>query len=169
MTDLAINQTGPAPEKSGGKPAESQTIVRNCRGQFVRGARSANPKGKPRGPHRATLVAQSLLGQNARELLEVAIDQAKQPRGGAMLRAILPLIISPLKERPVQFDIGPLETPTDGIRAIQTIAEGVATGALTESQGTMLTKLVETFNSSIKTVDIDERLKILEQKLKESK
>jgi hypothetical protein len=162
MTDQTAPESAADPANTGQKLNQ-----RNGRGQFIKGSR-ANPRGKPRGArHRTTKIAESALAANAKDLLDHAIELALGDRGGPTLRALLPFLIAPERNRPMTFTLPELKEPGDSLRALDAIAAGIATGQLTETEATALVGLVGRFIDAIQISDHDKRLEALEQQSKE--
>lgn len=135
---------------------------RDTRGRFVKGARG-NPRGKPRGTrHRTTVIAETILAKRSKELLERTVEVALGDRGGPTLRALLPFLVAPHTERPLVFELPPLEAPSDAKAAMDTISIGLAEGRLTESEVAALTGVVGRFIEAIKVTDLESRLLALE-------
>jgi hypothetical protein len=112
------------------------------RGQFQKG-HSGNGGGRPKGSkNRSTLLFEGLLDKSGAKLIRVAIELAL---GGdsAVLRALLPLLLPPRKERPVAFPLPPIESAEDALRASETILAGAANGALAPSEAADLARLLE--------------------------
>jgi hypothetical protein len=83
-------------------------------------------------------------------------------RGGPDRRALLAYIAAPLRERPMRFDVGPLETPQDAVRALHAISEGLERGEITQPEMDSLVKMIAAFTSAIAISDLDIRMKIIE-------
>jgi hypothetical protein len=155
-----------APESAATDRIIGQNSGRDAKGRFGPGPKN---RGKPKGARsRATRTAEILLAKDAKRLMQHAIATALGARGGATLRCLLGLIASPLKDRPIQFDIGPITTPAQSLKALDRISEGVAEGAITEPEVAALTALVAKYVDTVKLVDVDQRLQALEQKEKQS-
>jgi hypothetical protein len=136
---------------------------RNGRGQFLKGARG-NPRGKPRGArHRTTKIAETALAANAKDLLDHAIKLALGDRGGPTLRALLPFLIAPERNRPMHFVLPELKDPASALQALDSVSAGIAAGQLTETEATALVGIVGRFMDAIKLTDLDQRLSALEQ------
>ena len=125
---------------------------------------SGNLTGRPRGSrNKATIAAEQLLDGEAEQLARKAIDLAL---GGDLiaLRLCLGLIISPRRDRPVNFDMPELTSIEDAASAISKIASAIGRGELTPTQGTELTNVVGMFLKISDHADIERRLRHLEER-----
>ena len=143
------------PEKAGEKQ------VRDGNGRWQKGV-SGNPKGKAMGSrHKATLLAESLLDQEAATLTRKAIELALSGDITA-LKLCLERIISPRKQRAIAIDCEPIEA-TGSTKWISTILQKVTSGELTPHEGEGLAKLIEIYMKAVETEDIEKRLQALEE------
>ena len=125
--------------------------------------KSGNPSGKPKGARNKTTVAmEKLLDDDAATITSKAIELAKNGDLTA-LRLCLERIIPPRKDRPVNFDMPEIKTPSDALVAGTAIMRAVAGGDLTPSEAAELGKLVENFTRAAEAADLAERIKRLEQ------
>src|SRR5258705_9475966 len=97
---------------------------------FVKG-QSGNPVGKRPGTrNRATIIAEEMLDSAARPLLRGAIDDA-QGGDGVMTRFCLSRIIGPRRDRPVRFELPPIESAADLSTAMQAVTAAGGPGGVT--------------------------------------
>ena len=121
-----------------------------------------NP-GRPQGSrNKATLLAESLIDQEAEAIARKAIDLALAGDAVA-LRLVLDRILPPRRERPVRFDLPPLLVPADAVSALAAITAGVAAGALTVGEAQQLAHVVDAFVRVIEATELEERLQALER------
>jgi hypothetical protein len=124
---------------------------------------SGNPNGKPKGArHRTTLAIAALLEGEAQAIGRKAIEKAKEGDTTAM-RLCLERLLPPLRDRPVAFEMPPLTTPLDAVKATAAIASAVAEGDLTTGEAAELSKIIDGFVKAFEVHSLDERLKRLEQ------
>jgi Family of unknown function (DUF5681) len=125
--------------------------------------KSGNPSGKPKGARNKTTVAmEKLLDGDASAITKKAIELAKNGDLTA-LRLCLERIISPRKDRPVNFDMPEIKTPSDALVVATAIMRAVAAGELTPSEAAELSKTIDSFARIAETADLAERVKRLEQ------
>jgi hypothetical protein len=133
---------------------------------FAKGE-SGNPAGKPRGArHKATLAAEVLFDGEAEGLTRKAIELALG--GDAMaLRLCLERILPVRRERPVHFDLPPLQSAADAGAGLAAITAAVAAGELTPGEARELAQLVDAFVKALERTDFEQRLRVLENKTRD--
>jgi hypothetical protein len=130
--------------------------------RFKKG-QSGNPNRKPRGCRNAsTILFDELLRDNAKELIEKAIEMAKGGDGPA-LRLCIDRLAPPRKDRPVWFELPKMSESRDAVKASAAIVEAVASGDLTPSEASELSKVVDGYARSLQTIEFEERLLKLEK------
>jgi hypothetical protein len=142
----------------------TETAVRqqNKPWQFQPG-QSGNPKGRPKGcRHRATVAAEALLDGEAEGLTRKAIELALEGDTTA-LRLCLERILPARKDRPVQLQIPEIEGAQDLAKVTLTLLEAVAAGALAPTEAGEVAKLVEVHRRTVETVEIEGRLRRVEE------
>ena len=136
------------------------------RGRFQPG-RSGNPAGRPKGArNRTTIAVEDILDGEADAIARKAIELALDGDTVA-LRLCLERIAPARKERAVRFDLPPIETAADAVKASAALVEAVAAGELTTGQAAELGKLVESFVKAIEVTDVVERLERLERTVRQ--
>lgn len=124
---------------------------------------SGNPAGKPKGArNRATRAAQALIDGKAEEVVEKALELALAG-DGPVLRAILDRLCPPRKDSPIKVTLPAIETAADIPATMSSILASVAAGALTPSEATALTGLVEAHRRALETSELEQRIAALEQ------
>jgi len=123
---------------------------------------SGNPTGKPPGArHRATMAAEALLDGEVQALTRKAIERALEGDGVA-LRLCLERILPARKDRPVKFDLPPVETASDISKALGAIAKSMAAGELTPDEAGTVATVMEAHRKAIETAELEERVRRLE-------
>jgi hypothetical protein len=123
---------------------------------------SGNPAGKPPGArHRATMAAEALLDGEVQALTRKAIERALEGDGVA-LRLCLERILPARKDRPVKFDLPPVETASDISKALGAITKSMAAGELTPDEAGTVATVMEAHRKAIETAELEERVRRLE-------
>jgi hypothetical protein len=104
---------------------------------------------------------EKLLDNDAATITSKAIELAKNDL--TALRLCLERIIPPRKDRPVNFDMPEIKTPSDALVAATAIMRAVAGSELTPSEAAELSKTIDSFVRVAETADLAERIKRLEQ------
>ena len=126
--------------------------------------KSGNPSGKPKGARNKTTVAmENLLDDDAATITSKAIELAKNGDLTALRLCLEERIIPPRKDRPVNFDMPEIKTPSDALVAATAIMRAVAGGDLTPSEAAELSKTIDSFVRVAETADLAERINRLEQ------
>jgi hypothetical protein len=126
---------------------------------------SGNPAGRPRGTRtRATLAVESLFAAAGEQLAKAALDQA---RGGdpLALRFCLARLLPVTRSRPLQLSLPDLACAADAVTASAQIIAAVAAGDITPADGNELLKLMESHTRLVQAVEIEARLKRIEEAL----
>ncbi len=124
----------------------------------------AGNAGRPKGArHRSTVLAEKLMQDDTREIVEAVIMAAK---GGDMTAARLILErIAPLRRgRAVSFDLPATETPADLLTALDGLLRATAAGVLTPDEAATIAGLLETKRKTLETIEIERRLTALENR-----
>ena len=128
---------------------------------FAKG-QSGNPAGRvPGSRNRATIIAEQLLDCEVRSLTRKALEMALRGDGAAM-KLCLDRIIGPRRERPVRFELPPIDSAADLHRAMASITGAVARGEITSGEAWELSQVVDTFIRAIDASDFERRLQKLE-------
>jgi Family of unknown function (DUF5681) len=128
---------------------------------FAPGA-SGNPDGRPKGSrNKSTLALEALLDGQAEALTQKAVDLALAGDITA-LRLCLDRILPARRDRPVSFEIAPINTAGDAKAASAALLSAVADGNLTPSEASEIGKLVDGYVKSIEITEVLARLDRLE-------
>ena len=132
------------------------------RGRPYLKGQSGNPAGKRPGTrNRATIIAEAMLDCETRPLLRGAIEGAKGG-DGVMSRFCISRIIGPRRERPVRFDLPPIERAADLKAAMAAVTAAVANGELTIREAWEFSQMLDTFIHAIDATEFAERLERVE-------
>jgi uncharacterized protein DUF5681 len=119
---------------------------------------SGNPAGRPRGArNKRTLALESLMEDESEVITRKVIEMAK---GGHMtaIRLVIDRLAPVLKDRPVDFELPPLNTPADAVAASATIVAAVAAGDLTPMEAAQLSKVVHGYVQAVELHDFEKAL-----------
>jgi hypothetical protein len=131
-------------------------------GHFKKG-KSGNPSGRPSGSRNKTTIAmEELLDGEADAIVRKAVEQAKNGDPVA-LRLCLDRIIPPRRERPINFELPPIQAPADALKATAALIAAVGAGDITPSEAAELAKLIEGYVKSMEATDLAERIAKLEK------
>ena len=130
---------------------------------------SGNPGGRPKGAlNKVTLATQALLDGEAEALTRRVVELAKDGNSMA-LRLCLERLLPPRKDRPINFDLPPLEGAQDLPRALKAILDAVAQGEITPGEGQTLTAMLDSYRKGLETTDLEARLTVLEEEMERGK
>jgi hypothetical protein len=85
-----------------------------------------------------------------------------------LLLALIKARRPPPRERSVHFHLPVLNSMSDAVGAMASIATAVSTGAITPNEATELSRIVETYIKAVETSEVDRRLQAIEAKLKKN-
>src|SRR5262249_54297211 len=124
-------------------------LAKKQRGVPFKRGQSGNPSGKPKGTrNRATLALEALLDGQAATLTQKAIDVALTGDIAA-LRICLDRILPARRDRPVSFEMGPINSAEEARAALSMLLTAVAAGNLTPSEAGEIGKLIDGYINSI--------------------
>ena len=125
---------------------------------------SGYPAGKKKGTrNKATLVLEAILDGDAPELMRKAVHLAKAG-DASMMRLCLERLIPPRKDRPVQFELPPVNNSADAAKAMLAIVQAVAAGEITPNEAFEVSKIIECFAETLKVNELEARIEALETK-----
>lgn len=128
---------------------------------FVPG-QSGNPAGRPKGSrNRATVALEKILDGDAESILRKAVEMA-QDGDPTALRLCLDRLLPPRKDRPISFDLPPIETTDDLPKATGAIVAAVAAGELTPAEAAEISKTLDVHVRAIEATELHRRLAALE-------
>jgi hypothetical protein len=109
------------------------------------------------------LAAEAILDGESEELTRKAIELAK---GGdtTALRLCLERLIPARRDKPVNFDLPPIETADDAAKAMGAILAAVARGEISPSEGTEAARLLEGYVKTLETAEFERWLAALERR-----
>src|SRR5579862_1378124 len=131
---------------------------------------SGNPDGRPKGSqNRVAILADQIFDEKlfgddkkAEALIDKAIAMA-EAGDASCLRLCFDRIAPVRRDRAVCFQIPKLNAPTDAVIASAAIVEAVASGELTPTEASELSKVVDSHVRALQAVEFEERLSKLER------
>ena len=131
--------------------------------KFEKG-RSGNPAGRPKGSRNRVAAALDLVfDQSAEKVAAKAIEMALGGDAQA-LRMCLDRLVPPRKDRPIAFDLPPIEVTADLPKATGAILRAMAAGELTPAEAADVSKSVDVHVRAIEAHDLHERLTRIEER-----
>lgn len=127
--------------------------------------RKANraPAGMPKGTrHRATMLVEKLIEDDAENIVRAVVSAAKAGDPTAM-RLCIERLVPVRKGRPVTFDLPPVKTAADIAGAVGELARVMAAGELTTDEASAAASVIEMHRRAIETTEIELRLQKLEE------
>lgn len=144
---------------------DGQDNPQRKRGRPFAKGESGNPLGRPQGArNQTTLALEALLDGEAEKITRKVIELALAG-DTTTLRLCLDRLLPPRRERPVQFNLPPLQSAADAPGAVAAIAAATAAGEITPGEAAEFTKLVDTFVRAIEVYETARRLRSAENKL----
>jgi phage terminase large subunit-like protein len=129
-------------------------------GRWKKGA-SGNPAGRPSGSrNKATLIIEQLFDGEAEDLCRKAINLAKRGSIPA-LRMCLDRLPA-RKERPIDLEMGPVQSAADLPEAFQRIMAAVSEGRITPGEAQAMSDILDSQARAINSADIERRVQGLE-------
>jgi hypothetical protein len=142
----------------------SKTKKEKNNGKFAKGT-SGNPSGRPPGSrNRSTLMMESILEEDAQEIIGTLVDMAKG-RNIHAIRLCMERLVPPGRDRLVSFDLPPMRSVDDVSLGIRSIISAVSEGKLTPQEGEILSRILAEHANVMYAADVKGRLEKLEEKL----
>ena len=143
-------------------PTQDRPAGRGKDGRFAKG----NPggPGRPRGTVRdATLALDQIGAEASGDLIKVAVDLARAGNIEA-LKMVLNRVWPMRAGRPLEIEAAPVRSVADLVPAATAITDAVLQGEMTPSEGREVSALLNMQCRMIDLIEIERRLKALEEK-----
>ncbi|MCJ2080169.1 DUF5681 domain-containing protein [Methylobacterium sp. J-090] len=131
-------------------------------GRPFKPGRSGNPRGRPKGARSKALLALEALFDNEAETISRRAIELALGGDGPALRLCMERILPARKDRPVLFDMPPIETAADLSKATGAILDAVARGHVTPSEAASLGQLVTAHIRALEATELAEGIANLE-------
>ena len=139
----------------------TRKIATKTRGRpFERGNR-----GKPKGArHRITLLAETLMADDAEAVVAKVVEAAK---GGDMTaaRLILDRVVPPRRGRPVAFSLPKVNSPKGVTDALAAVVAAMARGEITAEEASAVCAILEIQRRSLETLELEVRMSKIEAQI----
>jgi hypothetical protein len=123
---------------------------------------SGNPAGRPVGArNKATLVAESIIGEHLPDVVVAACERAKQGSDRAQA-LIISRAVAPARRRPVTIDLPETATLPDILAAHADVIRYFAAGELTAEEAETASGLLEAQRRMLEVAELAERLEAVE-------
>ena len=142
------------------KPIEDDNRASN--GKFKPG-NNANPNGRPAGARSRSSEALDAIAAGAAPRIVQAMITAAENGDTRAGQLILSRVWRPSQGRRVVISLPQLRTPQDALAALDTITQAAASAVISLEDARDLASLIEAFRTTLATVDLDERIKALEE------
>jgi hypothetical protein len=122
-----------------------------------------NP-GKPKGTrNKRTLLAEKLMGDDLEAVTRSVINAA---RNGDMTaaRIVMDRLVPVRKGRPVRFDVPDAMDAAGVAEAFKRLMEAIGSGEITPEEASTIAGVLELRRKAIETVEIEARIKALEER-----
>ncbi len=138
------------------------TAIKKLPPQAWKKGQSGNAAGKPKGAtNHATRLVMGLMHEGAAEVTRVIIAAA---RAGDLTAAkmVLERLAPPMRERPISIELPATGSAQACSEAQDAILAAVGAGDLLPGEGVALAGIVENKRRSIETIELEQRITILE-------
>lgn len=126
---------------------------------------SGNPAGRPPGSRNKAIVAlEAIFDEAGEEIANKVLDLAKNGDLGA-IKLALERVLPPRRDRPIAFELPPIEFAADLAHASAALIAGVAAGEISPSEASDISKSMRTHVRVVETKLFEERLRQLEARL----
>jgi hypothetical protein len=149
--------------------APADNTAEKQRGRPFEPGQSGNPLGRPKGArNKTTLAIEALLDGEGETIARKLIEKA-QAGDMAALRICVERLLPLRRDRPVAFDLPPIQSAGDALAASSAVMAACAEGILTPSEAAQVMDLISTHVKVLEAVEIEPRLCALEKESEERK
>jgi Family of unknown function (DUF5681) len=146
--------------------APAENTAKKQRGRPFEPGKSGNPNGRPKGSrNKTTLAIEALLDGESEAITRTLLEKALEGDMTA-LRLCLERLLWPTRDRPVAFDLPPVESAADAISASSSVLAACAAGILSPGEAAQVMDLISTHVRMLAAGEIEARLSALEKERK---
>jgi hypothetical protein len=106
---------------------------------------------------------EALIADRSEEIINKTIEKAIAGDAN-ILRALMRTMVPPRRDRPVEFELPPINTPADAAAASAAVLAACADGTLTPSEARDVMGLIATHMQTIEVLALEQRVSDLEKK-----
>lgn len=156
-------------DESSSPPAVAENTAQKPRGRPFEPGNSGNPSGRPKGSrNKTTMAVEALLDGDADAITRKAIEKALQGDTAA-LRLCVERLLPARRDRPVEFELPPVETAADAVKASYAVLDACAKGVLSPSDAKDVMALISTHIQTVEMAALAARVSALESTENENK
>jgi uncharacterized protein DUF5681 len=154
----------PLPSEAGVPPGGGpDNTAQEQRGRPFQPGQSGNPKGRPKGSRNRTTLAMEALIEGSSEVIANKAIETGLSGDTRMLQALLRTMVPPRRDRSIEFELPPINTPADAAAASSAVIAACAAGELTPSEAREVMGLLASHVQIIEVAALDQRLSDLEK------
>ena len=144
-------------------PLAENTAKEQRRGRPFEPGQSGNPGGRPKGSrNKITLLAEALLAEAGEGIISNVIEKAKQ--GDPLSQRLCFDRLVPKRERPITFELPPINTREDARNASASVVAACAAGDLSPDEASKILDVIWKHVRNVVGEDVNKRIEELEKK-----
>jgi len=144
-------------------PTPAENTAKKQRGRPFEPGQSGNPSGRPKGArNKTTLLVEALLDGQSEAITRKLLEKAVQGDMTA-IRLCLERLLPPTHDRPVAFDLPPIENATDARAASSAVLAACSAGVLSPGEAAQVMALIATHVKIFEVHELEARTKALEE------
>jgi hypothetical protein len=146
------------------KPALAEKTAEKQRGRPFEPGQSGNPSGRPKGSrNRVTQAIEALIDGQGEAIGAKAVEMALKG-DSSMLRAMLNTLVPRRRDRAVEFELPPVDTAADALKASSAVLAACSRGELSPNEAAEIMGLISTHVRTIEVAELETRLSALEKR-----
>jgi hypothetical protein len=154
----------PPHRKNSSKPAARAKTAPKGTNRWQRG-QSGNPKGRPQGSlNKATIFAKEMTLENLGEII-AAMHKAAVEGNVQAQKFLISRVVPPARSQPLEFELPPIETPKDIVKAFDAIWTAVGAGEISLEDMDRLRFFLESKQKAIEGTELAAKIERIEAHL----